>query len=194
MSEALTIDLVPDRLDVPKGCSPRQVRLAMGILNRSPDDTSTWTDLLKDAGYADSTIRSDALAIREAPGVRRALDVLQRKRADSARGLVGFGMGLVASANVDDLAARDKVFLGLDAVKKGMEMGESVEQTGDGSNGYDRKMLWFLPPSIRSHEETASFRDSELTDWPLSDVGYRCRQRDGCERPGSPGWRPQRVE
>lgn len=135
MSEALVLyEQQASSLPIPRGSSVRQIRLAGLILSRSPDDNHTWTDILRDAGYAETSIRSSAATIREASGVVRAMDALQQRQADRARGVLGLGEAALADhdALFEGMRGVERATFGLQAIKLAHEIGENIEQRGNG--------------------------------------------------------------
>ena len=138
MGQALEVYVNGQTIEVPKGCSANQVRLAALTL-RFDENTLSWYDMMLQAGYTRTTALASAKRAFESAGVQRALTVLKKGQADSARGLINMGHGLLASANHDELSDRDKVFLGLAAVKQGHEVGESIEPEGNAGRWYQRQ-------------------------------------------------------
>ncbi len=129
MSEALAIiQATPMPARRPNGVTARQWRLA-ALYPRC----ETAYEALIAAGYSTTTAKARASKTLDAIGVKRATDIQNGSQLDRARGLVGLGQELIASANRDELADRDKIVLGLAAVKQGHEIGESVEASGSGS-------------------------------------------------------------
>ncbi len=128
MSEALAIKTITATVIRPPGVTKRQMRLA-ALLPRC----ETAYEALKRAGYENSTALGAARRISDSLGVKLATKAIEATGLDKARGLVALGQELIASANRDELADRDKIVLGLAAVKQGHEIGESVEASGSGS-------------------------------------------------------------
>ena len=83
MSEALVV-LTPKSLDIPPGCTLRQYKAAQLIVARKDDPTS-WAEIFRQAGYAESHIRASSLVIRESDGVQRAIASITEGQRDSAR-------------------------------------------------------------------------------------------------------------
>lgn len=122
MSQALSVEVLPP---LPKGVTKKQMRLAALL----PRAESAYQALIQ-AGYRPATARSDALTIREAPGVKRAAEAIAASQADRARGIVGKGVAALESANISDLTSLEKLQFGLKAVEVGHNLGENLERAG----------------------------------------------------------------
>lgn len=92
------------------------------------------------AGYSPATARSDALDIRERPGVRNALEKIQRDKADSARGLVGMAQRLLgdAEAGKDAIDPRDKYAIAVKLMELANTLGLHIEAKGTGHDWKER--------------------------------------------------------
>ena len=126
MSEALAIiDAIPR----PPGVTRRQMRLAALL----PRAESAYRAML-DAGYKPATALSSALRTREAAGVKIASVSIQTQQLDSARGLVGMANKALTqgAARMDELDAQEKLGFGLKAMELAHQLGEHVQDRGDG--------------------------------------------------------------
>jgi len=126
-TEALTVIDVP--ADRPPHVTKRQWRLA-ALYPRC----ETAYQALRAAGYAHSTATQNASNILDRRGVKRARAAIEAIQADSARGLVGMANKALAqgAANMDDLDTHAKLGFGLKAMELAHQLGEHVQQTGDG--------------------------------------------------------------
>ena len=126
MSEALAIiDAIPR----PPGVTRRQMRLAALL----PRAESAYRAML-DAGYKPATALSSALRTRESAGVKIASVSIQAQQLDSARGLVGMANKALTqgAARMDELDAQEKLGFGLKAMELAHQLGEHVQDRGDG--------------------------------------------------------------
>ncbi len=126
MSEALA---VIDAIPLPKGVTKRQMRLA-ALLPRC----ETAAEALRLAGYSEVTIRNNGYRQVALGGVKRASEAIANSQLDKARGLMGLADAALAdrSALLEQLDARDRIQTGLAAIKLAHEIGETVQQVGDG--------------------------------------------------------------
>lgn len=137
MSEVINAVVVRGSLPIPVGSTPRQVRLAELALQFDPE-VQTLSGICEQAGYAKSTAVAMARRTLNAVGVNRASTAIQATRADKARDLTTVGIGLISSADKNEISDRDKIALGAALVKTGHEIGETVEQRGEGSGWKQR--------------------------------------------------------
>jgi hypothetical protein len=114
---------------LPTGVTRRQWRLAALL----PRCESAWEALQK-AGYSLKTARASALRTRESAGVKLATEALEKRRADSARGLAGMAQRALAAGaeKLDDLGTQEKLGFGLKAMELAHTLGENLEAHGDG--------------------------------------------------------------
>jgi len=113
------------------------VRLAELALQFDPE-VDTLSGICEQAGYAKSTAVAMARRTLSAVGVERATLAIQATRADKARDLTSTGVGLINAADHTQISDRDKLHLGAMLVKTGSEIGETVEQRGEGSGWKQR--------------------------------------------------------
>ena len=86
MSEALTVVRVSrDNIPIPRGCTPRQVKLARLVVERDPNSDQSLRAMLKEAGYADTSAENSTRLILSSSGVTRAIAAIQAEQPDSAR-------------------------------------------------------------------------------------------------------------
>lgn len=121
-----TIDVPAIR---PPGVTKRQWRLA-ALLPRC----ETAAEALRQAGYSANSIDRNGRPLVGTVGVRRATEALAAQQADRARGLIGAGKTALAAvdADVKELEPRDRLAFGLKAYELGHQLGENIEQHGDG--------------------------------------------------------------
>ena len=127
MNEALTVIDVPAIR--PPGVTKRQWRLA-ALLPRC----ETAAEALRLAGYSESTIRNNGYRQVALGGVKRASVSIQAQQLDSARGLVGMANKALTqgAARMDELDAQEKLGFGLKAMELAHQLGEHVQDRGDG--------------------------------------------------------------
>ena len=127
MSEALQVIDVPAIR--PPGVTKRQWRLA-ALLPRC----ETAAEALRLAGYAPSTINGKSGRQSALVGVRRAQAAIEASQADRARGLLGFGEQALADKDAlfADMNGAARATIGLQAIKLAHEIGENIEQRGNG--------------------------------------------------------------
>ena len=127
MNEALTVIDVPAIR--PPGVTKRQWRLA-ALLPRC----ETAAEALRLAGYSESTIRNNGYRQVALGGVKRASVSIQAQQLDSARGLVGLANKALTqgAASMDELDAQEKLGFGLKAMELAHQLGEHVQDRGDG--------------------------------------------------------------
>jgi len=129
MSEALIPFL--DRTDLrPKGVTPKQWRLAALY----PRCETAYEACIR-AGYKPSVATGVAKRTYDTVGVRRALATQESRQADSARGLHGIATEALTlgKKGLKDLDTRDLLAFGVNATKVAHEIGEDIEQRGEGS-------------------------------------------------------------
>ena len=133
MSEVLAVIDVP--INRPPGITAKQWRLAALL----PRAESAYQAMIQ-AGYSPSTARSSAGRQRDLAGVKRAGEAIQRNQVDRARGLMAVGEAALASNREDlkDLEPRDRLAVGFKAIELAHQIGENVEQRGDGESWKQR--------------------------------------------------------
>ncbi len=145
MSEALTVRVFgPDNIPIPKGCTPRQVALAERMLRFDPT-RETLAEAALDAGYAPETARNQTARLTEAVGFRRASEAVAKRQMDRARGLIGTGTAALSDAPelFKQMDPPYRIKLGMEMIKLGHELGENIEQRGEGTDWrrYARRLV-----------------------------------------------------
>lgn len=128
MNDAAVLRLA-EQTPRPKGVTKRQMRLA-ALLPRC----ETAAEAMRKAGYPEVTIDGKSGRQTGLVGVKKATIALQLRQADSARGLMSFGIKGLASADADlqQLDPRDRFAVSFKAIELGNTLGENLEIAGDG--------------------------------------------------------------
>lgn len=112
---------------LPPGVTPKQMALARAVVNGA----ATWSDAMRQAGYAPSSVAGSVSSLVVAPGVQAALQhVRQQTRGsrDKAREIVKIALdkSLTAIESESDVARL------LPAAKLASDVASSIEDDGSG--------------------------------------------------------------